>query len=125
MTMLQGPVVVLLVLLVVVFVFIVKSVDDRAAAARLGGRAPGQVSRTLTPGLKIVIPFIDRIAYKHSLKEIPLDHTKPGLHHARQHAAGGRRRTFFPGHGPAAGVVRRKQLHSSPSRNSRRPRCAR
>jgi regulator of protease activity HflC (stomatin/prohibitin superfamily) len=27
----------------------------------------------LTPGLKWVIPFIDRIAYKHSLKEVPLD----------------------------------------------------
>ena len=29
--------------------------------------------RTLTPGLKFVIPFIDRVAYKHSLKEVPLD----------------------------------------------------
>jgi regulator of protease activity HflC (stomatin/prohibitin superfamily) len=33
----------------------------------------GKYHATLGPGLSIVIPFIDRIAYKHSLKEIPLD----------------------------------------------------
>jgi regulator of protease activity HflC (stomatin/prohibitin superfamily) len=33
----------------------------------------GKYDRTLTPGLKFVIPFIDRVAYKHSLKEVPLD----------------------------------------------------
>jgi regulator of protease activity HflC (stomatin/prohibitin superfamily) len=33
----------------------------------------GRYDRTLTPGLKFVIPFIERVAYKHSLKEIPLD----------------------------------------------------
>jgi len=33
----------------------------------------GKYDRTLTPGLKFVIPFIERVAYKHSLKEVPLD----------------------------------------------------
>jgi regulator of protease activity HflC (stomatin/prohibitin superfamily) len=33
----------------------------------------GKYSRTLGPGLSILIPFIDRVAYKHLLKEIPLD----------------------------------------------------
>ena len=33
----------------------------------------GKFDRTLTPGLKFVIPFIERVAYKHSLKEVPLD----------------------------------------------------
>ncbi len=33
----------------------------------------GKYAATLTPGLNFVIPFVDRIAYKHSLKEIPLD----------------------------------------------------
>ena len=33
----------------------------------------GKYDRTLTPGLKMVIPFIERVAYKHSLKEVPLD----------------------------------------------------
>jgi regulator of protease activity HflC (stomatin/prohibitin superfamily) len=33
----------------------------------------GKYHSTLGPGLNIVLPFIDRIAYKHILKEIPLD----------------------------------------------------
>ncbi len=33
----------------------------------------GKYSQTLGPGLNILMPFIDRVAYKHSLKEIPLD----------------------------------------------------
>ncbi len=33
----------------------------------------GKYHATLAPGLNIVIPFVDRIAYKHILKEIPLD----------------------------------------------------
>lgn len=33
----------------------------------------GKFHCVLTPGLNIIIPFIDRVAYKHSLKEVPLD----------------------------------------------------
>ena len=33
----------------------------------------GKYHSTLTPGLSFVLPFIDRIAQKHVLKEIPLD----------------------------------------------------
>ena len=33
----------------------------------------GKYNRTLLPGLNIIIPFIDRVAYRHSLKEIPMD----------------------------------------------------
>lgn len=33
----------------------------------------GKFDRVLSPGAGFVIPFIERIAYKHSLKEIPLD----------------------------------------------------
>jgi regulator of protease activity HflC (stomatin/prohibitin superfamily) len=33
----------------------------------------GKYDRTLTPGLSFVVPFIERVAYKHSLKEVPLD----------------------------------------------------
>lgn len=33
----------------------------------------GKFHSVLTPGLNIIIPFIDRVAYKHSLKEVPLD----------------------------------------------------
>ena len=33
----------------------------------------GKFDRTLTPGLNFIFPFIDRVGYKHSLKEVPLD----------------------------------------------------
>src|SRR6476646_6787683 len=33
----------------------------------------GKYDRTLAPGLEFVIPFVERVAYKHSLKEVPLD----------------------------------------------------
>jgi regulator of protease activity HflC (stomatin/prohibitin superfamily) len=33
----------------------------------------GKYDRTLTPGLSFVMPFLERVSYKHSLKEVPLD----------------------------------------------------
>jgi regulator of protease activity HflC (stomatin/prohibitin superfamily) len=33
----------------------------------------GKYDATLTPGLHFLLPFVKRVAYKHSLKEIPLD----------------------------------------------------
>ena len=33
----------------------------------------GKFDRILMPGLNIIVPFIDRVAYKHELKEFPLD----------------------------------------------------
>ena len=33
----------------------------------------GKFHKVLNPGLNFIIPFIDKVAYKHSLKEIPLD----------------------------------------------------
>ena len=33
----------------------------------------GRFHEVLEPGLRIIIPFIDRVAYKHSLKEVPFD----------------------------------------------------
>ena len=33
----------------------------------------GKFDRVLTPGLKFLVPFIERVAYRHSLKEVPLD----------------------------------------------------
>jgi regulator of protease activity HflC (stomatin/prohibitin superfamily) len=33
----------------------------------------GKYNRTLVPGLGFIWPFVERVAYKHSLKEIPLD----------------------------------------------------
>ncbi len=33
----------------------------------------GKYNRILTPGLKLVVPIYERVAYRHSLKEIPMD----------------------------------------------------
>ncbi len=33
----------------------------------------GKFNRVLNPGLNFIIPFVDNVAYRHSLKEIPLD----------------------------------------------------
>ncbi len=33
----------------------------------------GKYHTTLSPGLNILVPFVDKVAYKHILKEIPLD----------------------------------------------------
>jgi regulator of protease activity HflC (stomatin/prohibitin superfamily) len=33
----------------------------------------GKYHGTLTPGLNFLVPFVDRAAYRHSLKEVPLD----------------------------------------------------
>ncbi len=33
----------------------------------------GKFHQILEPGLNVIIPFIDRVAYRHSLKEVPLD----------------------------------------------------
>ena len=33
----------------------------------------GRYHMTLEPGLNLIIPFLDRVAYVHSLKEVPLD----------------------------------------------------
>jgi regulator of protease activity HflC (stomatin/prohibitin superfamily) len=33
----------------------------------------GKFDRVLAPGLNFLIPFVDRVAYKHLLKEVPLD----------------------------------------------------
>lgn len=62
-----------IILFVVALVFIMKTIkvvpqQDAWVVERLG-----KFHATLGPGLNIVIPFVDRIAYKHILKEIPLD----------------------------------------------------
>ncbi|MES2364914.1 MAG: SPFH domain-containing protein [Pseudomonadota bacterium] len=59
--------------LVVVALFVASSIkivpQQNAWVVERLGRFHG----ALQPGLNIVIPFIDRIAYKHLLKEVPLD----------------------------------------------------
>jgi regulator of protease activity HflC (stomatin/prohibitin superfamily) len=62
-----------LIVLVVAIVFIIKSVKVVPQQHSWVMERLGKFHAALGPGLNIVVPFIDRIAYKHSLKEIPLD----------------------------------------------------
>jgi regulator of protease activity HflC (stomatin/prohibitin superfamily) len=62
-----------LVLFVVAVVFVVKTINVVPQQHAWVVERLGKYNATLGPGLNIVLPFIDRIAYKHSLKEIPLD----------------------------------------------------
>lgn len=71
MEMSIGSVSLILLLLALVFVFKTVNVVPQQHAwvvERLG-----KFHAVLGPGLNIVVPFVDRIAYKHVLKEIPLD----------------------------------------------------
>jgi regulator of protease activity HflC (stomatin/prohibitin superfamily) len=60
-------------LLVVAVVFVVNAVKVVPQQNAFVIERLGRYDRTLQPGLSFVIPFIDRVAYKHMLKEVPLD----------------------------------------------------
>jgi regulator of protease activity HflC (stomatin/prohibitin superfamily) len=69
----DGATLVALIVFVVVVTFIVKAVRIVPQQHAWVVERLGKFHAALSPGLNIVIPFIDRIAYKHSLKEVPLD----------------------------------------------------
>jgi regulator of protease activity HflC (stomatin/prohibitin superfamily) len=62
-----------LILIVVAALFVVRSLKVVPQQHAWVVERLGKYHSTLTPGLSILIPFVDRVAYKHSLKEIPLD----------------------------------------------------
>ncbi|HJV03190.1 MAG TPA: stomatin-like protein [Burkholderiaceae bacterium] len=62
-----------LILFILVLVFVFKTINVVPQQHAWVVERLGKFHATLGPGLNIVIPFVDRIAYKHSLKEIPLD----------------------------------------------------
>ncbi|MES2536703.1 MAG: SPFH domain-containing protein [Pseudomonadota bacterium] len=62
-----------LIILIVAVVFVIKTIHVVPQQHAWVVERLGKYHATLGPGLNIVLPFIDRIAYKHSLKEIPLD----------------------------------------------------
>ena len=62
-----------IVLFVVALVFVFKTINVVPQQHAVVVERLGKFHAVLAPGLNIVVPFIDRIAYKHSLKEIPLD----------------------------------------------------
>ncbi|MDM5177657.1 paraslipin [Massilia sp. DJPM01] len=62
-----------IVLFIVALVFVFKTINVVPQQHAWVVERLGKYHATLAPGLNIVVPFIDRIAYKHVLKEIPLD----------------------------------------------------
>ena len=58
---------------VIAIIFIVRSIKVVPQQHAWIKERLGKYAGTLTPGLNVLIPFVDRVAYKHSLKEIPLD----------------------------------------------------
>ncbi len=61
------------VLLVIAIIFITQSVKVVPQQHAWVVERLGKYTGTLTPGLNFLIPFVDKVAYKHILKEIPLD----------------------------------------------------
>ena len=62
-----------LILLVIAVIFITRSIKVVPQQNAWVVERLGKYHATLAPGLNFLVPFIDRVAYKHSLKEIPLD----------------------------------------------------
>ena len=62
-----------IVVLVVAVIFIARSVKVVPQQNAWVVERLGKYSSTLAPGLNFIVPFVDRVAHKHSLKEIPLD----------------------------------------------------
>jgi regulator of protease activity HflC (stomatin/prohibitin superfamily) len=65
--------VVLVIIVVLAFLIVIKAIAIVPQQHAWVIERLGKYDRTLSPGAGFVIPFIERVAYKHSLKEIPLD----------------------------------------------------
>ncbi len=62
-----------LLLFVIAGIFVIKSIKVVPQQNAWVKERLGKYAGTLTPGLNFLVPFVDQVAYKHSLKEIPLD----------------------------------------------------
>ncbi|WP_396432054.1 SPFH domain-containing protein [Limnohabitans sp.] len=61
------------VLVIIAILFIVKTVKVVPQQEAWVVERLGKFNASLTPGLNFVVPFVDNVIQKHSLKEIPLD----------------------------------------------------
>ena len=64
---------IVIVLLFIAAVFVARSIKVVPQQNAWVMERLGKYQATLTPGLNLLVPFIDKVAYRHSLKEIPLD----------------------------------------------------
>ena len=62
-----------IVLLVIAAVFVSQSIKVVPQQNAWVVERLGKYHSTLSPGLNFLLPFVDKVAYKHSLKEVPLD----------------------------------------------------
>src|ERR1700742_533367 len=69
----EGVGIVAIVLFVIFVVFVVQTIKVVPQQHAWIVERLGKYHAPPAPGLNIVVPFIDRVAYKHVLKEIPLD----------------------------------------------------
>lgn len=58
---------------IIAAIFVVQSVKVVPQQSAWVVERLGKYNCTLPPGLSFVVPFVDKVAYKHSLKEIPMD----------------------------------------------------
>jgi len=61
------------ILFVIAAIFVVRSVKVVPQQNAWVVERLGRYHATLSPGLNFLVPFVDKVAYRHSLKEIPLD----------------------------------------------------
>ena len=62
-----------IIIVVIAVIFISRSIKGVPQQNSWVVERLGKYHASLTPGLNFLVPFIDSVAYKHSLKEIPLD----------------------------------------------------
>lgn len=65
--------IVFIVILIIAVMFVARSVKVVPQQSAWVVERLGKFHATLSPGLNFLVPFVDRAAYRHSLKEIPLD----------------------------------------------------
>lgn len=70
---LNGGLIFAIILILIAIIFVVKSINVIPQQTAWVIERLGKFHKVLSPGLNFIIPFIDKVAYKHSLKEIPLD----------------------------------------------------
>ena len=68
-----GGLILAIVFIVIAIIFASKSISVIPQQTAWVIERLGKFHKVLSPGLNFIIPFIDKVAYKHSLKEIPLD----------------------------------------------------
>lgn len=79
---LSGGLVVAIVLIVIALIFAFKSINVIPQQTAWVIERLGKFHKVLNPGLNFIIPFIDKVAYKH-FKGNSSRYTKPGMYYPR------------------------------------------